>query len=56
MTNRLRKQADKLGCSWNQKQRVFTLAEGEGPPITLTAEELVDLGFLSGVGLHVEYS
>ena len=38
------KQVDKLGCEWNQKQRLFLLADGEGPPVLLTPKELIELG------------
>ena len=41
---RLRTQADKLGCTWNQKQRVFLIANGESPPLALSAAELIELG------------
>jgi hypothetical protein len=39
----MRKQADRLGCDWDQRQRVFRLADGEGP-LALTAPELIELG------------
>jgi hypothetical protein len=38
------KLADRLGCDWDQRQRVFRLADGEGPPLALTAPELIELG------------
>jgi hypothetical protein len=40
----MHKLADKLGCDWDQRQRVFRLADGEGPPLELTAPELIELG------------
>ena len=40
----MRKQADRLGCDWDQRQRVFRLADSEGPPLELTAPELIELG------------
>ena len=44
MKDEMRKQADRLGCDWDQRQRVFRLADGDGPPLTLNAQELVELG------------
>lgn len=40
----MRKQTDRLGCDWDQRQRVFRLADGEGPPLELNARELIELG------------
>jgi hypothetical protein len=36
--------SDKLGVDWNQRQRTFIVADGDGPPLVLTAQELIELG------------
>src|SRR2546423_1484658 len=36
-----KRQADKLGCEWNGRQRKFELADGEGPPVQLTDTQVL---------------
>lgn len=38
------RQIDKIGCAWNQRMRMFEIPCGEGPPVNLTAYELIELG------------
>ena len=37
MKDDMRKQADRLGVDWDQRMRVFRLADGDGPALTLNA-------------------
>ena len=58
MSDNFRKHLDKIGCDWDQRQRVFRLADdGDGPTVTLTPQELVELGVeavLAGTRAMVE--